>query len=436
MGNGIEEAVTAADVEEARAYVRRGMRGLVLGLEAVLGVVGGSGGAVAAGALGEGRVAAVALTSGAAAMVVGFPFILGISAIARRRGLKIGIENARQARVTQLEAVRREFETRLGRGLEMAEDEDAAFDVISRALASTVPDTTVELLLADNSHSHLGRMVSIVPEDGAVPGCPVDAPNRCVAARRSHPVVFPDSEDLDACPLLRGRDDCRCTSACVPVSIMGRAVGVVHAVRDVAQPFSDEEVQRLQSIANHSGNRLGVLRIMAESQLQAATDGLTGLMNRRSFENAVRRLRTEGIEHSLVMVDLDHFKDLNDTYGHEAGDRALRVFAQVVRDGLRAEDLACRYGGEEFLIVLPKTEVGEAIDAVERIRVALAAASGRGSTPHFTASFGIAHSSEAADLEDLVQRADRALFAAKEAGRDCVCIDGHPQPVAPLMAFG
>jgi diguanylate cyclase (GGDEF)-like protein len=129
------------------------------------------------------------------------------------------------------------------------------------------------------------------------------------------------------------------------------------------------------------------------------------------------------------MADLDHFKALNDTHGHEAGDRALRVFSETVRNEMRTDDTACRYGGEEFAIVLPKADVHGAIDVAERVREALAAATGRGDTPTFTASFGIAHTEDASDLEDLVQRADRAMFVAKNAGRDRICLDGHSTPV-------
>jgi diguanylate cyclase (GGDEF)-like protein len=436
MSPTFEPGVVPADIEAARADIRRGKRGLGLALEAGLGVASAAGGAIGGLVVGAEPLWLLALSTGAAAMVVGSPFIALIDLMATRRGLAIGIENARQSRIMQVEAARRAFENQLARGLEMAEDEPAAFDVIRRALTAKVPDASVELLLADNSQAHLGRMVATEPSGDAPPGCPVDAPTRCVAARRAHTLVFADSEDLDACPLLRGRGEHRLTAVCVPVSIMGRTVGITHAVRDGSRPFSDEEIQALQSIANQAGNRLGVLRIMSETQLQASTDGLTGLSNRRSFENLVRRLRTEGRDFVVVMADLDHFKDLNDTYGHETGDRALRVFAQVLRDGVRADDIACRYGGEEFVIALPDTDVAGAIDVVERIRSMLANATAHGLAPAFTASFGIASSTDATTLEDLLHRADRALFAAKEAGRDCVCIDGHASPIASLAAFG
>jgi diguanylate cyclase (GGDEF)-like protein len=241
--------------------------------------------------------------------------------------------------------------------------------------------------------------------------------------------VFADSEDLDSCPMLRGRERGRCSGVCVPVSIMGRTVGVVHATGPVNEPLEDEAVQGAQTLANQAGNRLGMLRVMAETQLQASTDGLTGLVNRRSLENRMRRLRADGMAFAFVMADLDHFKVLNDTYGHEAGDRALRIFSETLRLELRADDTACRYGGEEFAVVLPGVDLHEAVDVSERIRQALATTSGRGDVPVFTASFGIAHSTDAGDLDDLVGRADRAMFAAKTAGRDRICLDGHSTPV-------
>jgi diguanylate cyclase (GGDEF)-like protein len=325
------------------------------------------------------------------------------------------------------EARRREFETRLSRALEMTDDEQAAFDVIQRAMHAVVPDVPTELLLADNSHAHVARVV--VSDSERVPGCTVGSPDQCVAARRAQTQVFVDSEDLDACPMLRGRDRGRCSGVCVPVSIMGRTIGVLHATGPVDEPLDEQRVSELQTLSNQAGNRLGMLRVMAETQVQASTDGLTGLMNRRSLENRVRKLRTDGIEVSFVMADLDHFKKLNDSYGHEAGDRALRIFSETLRHEVRTDDLPCRYGGEEFAIVLPATDLHEAAEVMERVREQLAHAVGRGDTPSFTASFGIAHTSDALDFDDLVQRADRALFQAKGAGRDQIWLDGHSTPV-------
>jgi diguanylate cyclase (GGDEF)-like protein len=318
----------------------------------------------------------------------------------------------------------------------MSDDETAAFDTIRRGLEVATPNASVEVLLADNSHAHLDRIVSVVPDDGPIGasrGCPVASPDQCVAARRAQTQIFPDSDALDGCPMLRGRGGDDFSAVCVPVSIMGRTVGVVHATKPIDEPLDEGSTGALQVLANLAGNRLGMLRIMAETQLQAMTDGLTGLMNRRSFENRARVLRSSGDEYALVMADLDHFKGLNDTHGHETGDRALRVFAETLRESVRAEDLVCRYGGEEFAVLLPNVDLAEAVEIMERVREALARTTRRGDVPSFTASFGVAESSAAVDLEDLFLRADKALFAAKDAGRDCICIDGHTIAVAPNL---
>jgi diguanylate cyclase (GGDEF)-like protein len=369
----------------------------------------------------------------ATAAAISAPLLWLLARTAQTKGLETGSARVANDRVMRNQARRREFETRLARGLEMVVDEPAAFDVIERACRRVLPEDPIELLVADNSHAHLERMVVASPDGESVPGCAVDSPDQCEAARRAQTQVFPDSEELDACPMLRGRAQGRCSAVCVPVSIMGRTVGVVHTTGAVDSPPEDPRVQALQNLATQAGNRLGMLRVMAETQLQASTDGLTGLMNRRSFENRVRSLRAEGVAFSFVMADLDRFKDLNDANGHEAGDRALRVFSETLRREIRTDDVACRYGGEEFAVALPRAEAPEAIEVMGRVREALAEMTSRGDTPRFTASFGVAHSSEADDFDDLVQRADQALFAAKDAGRDRICIDGHAIPIARTL---
>ncbi len=428
--------ITDADWAEARASVRTTARGTTVGgigfvlLATFAGVVISA--ALVPGLTGVSRAFVAAGVAGALML----PLLLGVAGMAKRRAVRSGAEQAAQGRAMEGEARRRNFEARLSRALEMADDESAAFDVVERAMHTSAPDAPVELLLADNSHAHFARVVVSAP-DGTAPGCPVDSPDSCVAGRRAQTQVFADSEALDACPMLRGRERGRCSGVCVPVSIMGRTVGVVHATGPVGEPLDDGEVASLQTLANQAGNRVGMIRVMAETQLQASTDGLTGLVNRRSLENRMRQLRAEGTDFALVMADLDHFKALNDTHGHEAGDRALRVFSETLRQELRADDMGCRYGGEEFALVLPSADLYEAVEAVERIRTALADVTGHGDTPTFTASFGIAQSSDANGAEDLVQRADRALFAAKDAGRDRICLDGHTTPMATtLTALG
>jgi len=369
----------------------------------------------------------------AVAIALPTPLLGALAHGAQRMQLETTTTRIAHDRLMRDDAHRREFDTRLARGFEMVQDETGAFDVVHRALRRVLPDAAAELLVADNSHAHLERVVVAAPEGAETPGCAVDSPDQCEAARRAQTQVFPDSENLDACPMLRDRAVGQCSGICVPVSIMGRTVGVLHAIGAVGEPVDDPSIQALQTLATQSGNRLGMLRVMAETQLQASTDGLTGLTNRRSFENQLRSRRSSGESFAFVMADLDRFKLLNDTHGHEAGDRALRVFAEALRRELRTEDLVCRYGGEEFAIALPAAAISEAVEAMGRVREALVQLSSRGDAPGFTASFGVSHSSEAADLDDLVQRADAALFAAKDAGRDGICLDGHDVPIAPRL---
>ena len=145
-------------------------------------------------------------------------------------------------------------------------------------------------------------------------------------------------------------------------------------------------------------------------------------MTRRSLETGVRELLDTGTQYSLAYADLDHFKELNDVFGHDAGDRALRTFAQVLRDSLRPADIACRYGGEEFVIVLPSCPIDEAIQVLERVRERLTDRLLIAQLPNFTVSFGIASSDQDGEFLQVVSLADEALLAAKAGGRDRIVV--------------
>lgn len=168
-------------------------------------------------------------------------------------------------------------------------------------------------------------------------------------------------------------------------------------------------------------------RLMEMLEQRAQIDGLTGLWNRAHFD---RRLVSElsertrrGTPIALVMCDLDHFKRLNDSFGHPAGDAVLEAFAKLITREVRQNDIACRYGGEEFALILPRTEVAEALGVCERIRKALAAQSFR-KYPEIqaTVSFGVTGvSSDGTDEASAwIEAADQALYSAKSGGRNCV----------------
>ncbi|MEO7371080.1 MAG: GGDEF domain-containing protein [Ilumatobacteraceae bacterium] len=205
---------------------------------------------------------------------------------------------------------------------------------------------------------------------------------------------------------------------------MGRSVGVLHLTGNDGEAPSSDTADRVGVLAGQVGIAIGTVRAFSKAHLQASTDSLTGLLNRRSAEDRLVRRLAAGEPYAVVMADLDHFKLLNDTYGHEVGDRALRVFADTVRSALRTEDVFARWGGEEFVIALPNKSRREASIIVDRIRDLLAEACQRAETPTVTASFGIADTAMSTRLDQLLRFADEALLAAKANGRNRVEVAG------------
>jgi diguanylate cyclase len=158
------------------------------------------------------------------------------------------------------------------------------------------------------------------------------------------------------------------------------------------------------------------------------TDPLTGLANRRSLETFLRAAQITAMEAgtplSMLMIDIDHFKKFNDSYGHQVGDQVIRLVARVLRDSVRDCDLAARYGGEELIAVLPNTALDACIEAAERIRCRIAEARLTRRTTgeelsSVTVSVGVAQFRMAESAEGMIDRCDRALYQAKRSGRNC-----------------
>ncbi|MBV8166427.1 MAG: GGDEF domain-containing protein [Alphaproteobacteria bacterium] len=170
-------------------------------------------------------------------------------------------------------------------------------------------------------------------------------------------------------------------------------------------------------------------------QRLATTDPLTGVFNRRHYMDLMsreqRRADRYGIIYSVLMIDLDRFKRINDSYGHQIGDQAIRAVAEAARRALRPTDIMARYGGEEFIITLTHTDTAGAIKVAERLRegvseIVLQTPTGPIS---FTISIGISTHRRAALLEQIIGAADRALYAAKAAGRNRVCAATDANPI-------
>ncbi len=178
-------------------------------------------------------------------------------------------------------------------------------------------------------------------------------------------------------------------------------------------------------------------RLLLVLRQRAERDHLTQLYNRRHFDHLLAlewaRAQRQGAGFCLLLLDLDHFKRINDALGHAGGDAALRHAAQVLQAGCRGIDTLARHGGEEFALLLPGTPLAGGLDMAERLRQRLAAQGfvHAGRAHAMTASLGVAHSDGQPSLEALCRQADQALYAAKAAGRDCV----RPAP-APLKPPG
>lgn len=203
--------------------------------------------------------------------------------------------------------------------------------------------------------------------------------------------------------------------------------GVIRHFEAGTMPLKDRHGRRVGTILNLSDISARVA-LLAELERMAATDSLTGLQNRRAFMvHAMRemeRARRKAGPVSLILFDLDHFKAINDRYGHQAGDAVLCRAALLCQNLLRQTDLAARYGGEEFLILLPDTNLEAALLVAERLRAMLAAErfEFNGIILGCPASLGISHrdSPLPEDLEPLITEADMAMYAAKAAGRNAV----------------
>jgi diguanylate cyclase (GGDEF)-like protein/PAS domain S-box-containing protein len=220
---------------------------------------------------------------------------------------------------------------------------------------------------------------------------------------------------------------------CVPLMVQGETLGLLSVLgTGTAGTGGRRSDDRQLALTMGEAIKLSLsnLRLREKLREQATRDLLTGLFNRRYLEESLsrelHRARRGNSELCIAMVDLDHFKRLNDTFGHEAGDAVLREVGQVLREKVRKSDISCRYGGEEFVVVLPESSVEATVQRLEEIRILIKALEIRhrdqmlGPT---TVSAGIAIASEKhASPRDLLSAADAALYAAKQAGRDRVVV--------------
>lgn len=219
-------------------------------------------------------------------------------------------------------------------------------------------------------------------------------------------------------------------SICMPVRSASGYLGVLHV--ETAGTISSRNADVMAVFAAHVALGLTNLRMREALRYQTVRDPLTALFNRRYFDEVLARELAGGARRgtpvSVLMLDVDHFKVLNDTYGHSAGDDALITFAEMIRSMFREMDVACRYGGEEFAIILPDTCVEDAYRKAESFRRAVEQkdlTSNGKSLGRMTASIGVAASADFSHPAELVRAADAALYRAKRMGRNTTWLSGE-----------
>lgn len=201
-------------------------------------------------------------------------------------------------------------------------------------------------------------------------------------------------------------------------------MGTVCAVDRWPKSFGPKDLAILQELAGLAMDRIELLQ-------SASTDGLTGVLTRKAFKSEGEKLLAQALRHqhdlACLVLDVDHFKRVNDTYGHPAGDEVLKAVSDAFKSALRAGDLIGRLGGEEFAFLLPRVDKSAALAVAEKLRIAIAdvLVSGDFGTVSVTASIGSTNLSIVSrDTETLIAQADAAMYAAKSGGRNC-CISWH-----------
>lgn len=215
----------------------------------------------------------------------------------------------------------------------------------------------------------------------------------------------------------------------VPLIVKGEVIGVLNTHKPQKNAFKKSDLELFTAVAEHVAVAIEKARLFEKTKEDAARDELTNLYSRRFFfeklSQEMKRSKRYKRVFSIIMMDIDHFKNYNDLYGHIQGDNALRQTARIMEESLRGEDIAARFGGEEFILLLPEIDKKHAVSAAEKLRKRIVDAKyiGEELLPggEFTASFGI--SSYPEDGEEglqLIDIADKALYLSKSRGRNRV----------------
>jgi diguanylate cyclase (GGDEF)-like protein/PAS domain S-box-containing protein len=256
-------------------------------------------------------------------------------------------------------------------------------------------------------------------------------PEFCWSLSRGQVFRLRDSRSIIVCRNLEEISDGKrvCPCLCVPMIFQRETLGVL-SFKEWKEPSFERVEQLAVTMAEKIGMSLVNIRLRETLRMQSLRDSLTGLFNRRYLDETLERELHRSLRTSqticIVMIDIDHFKKYNDLYGHDAGDALLQLFGKYLQEHIRGSDIACRYGGEEFVVVMPDTGIEDAIKRAEQLRIGLKSLSvvyqGK-ELEGITVSVGISIFPEhGLTSRSMIKAADVALYAAKNQGRDCVAV--------------
>jgi diguanylate cyclase (GGDEF)-like protein len=313
-------------------------------------------------------------------------------------------------------------------------DIDRVADVCVTRIPSIVGSRFASLYMLDETNSilHLVKCNPPFPINKIV-SLNQSPPSPMVMAVRSKSLILTGNIDTHTKPVIRRSqrafaENYQTTNcAIVPLICHERVVGVLNlADKTDVGAFRSEDIALIELFGQLIGASIGNIRLFEKMQRQATTDGLTGLMNYKTFYEALERelgrSRRYGGTISLIMADIDNLKRINDTYGHRAGDKVIQEISQRLRDCIRQIDLAARYGGDEFAIILPSTGLEEALIVCRRIVDAVAhdAVTWQRSQIPLSISIGVGEYGVDTNPEDITSRSDQALYSAKQSGKNTV----------------
>jgi len=260
-------------------------------------------------------------------------------------------------------------------------------------------------------------------------------PSPMVMAVRSKELILVGDIDTHKQPIIRKSQRAFAGNyktgncAIAPLICQDRVVGVLNLADKVkGDSFNSEDIALIELFSQLVGASIGNIKLFEKIQRQATTDGLTGLANHKTFyeilEKELWRSRRYGGQISLIMVDIDNLKKINDAYGHRAGDKVIREVSRRIRECIRQIDTAARYGGDEFAVILPNTSLSDATVVAERMVDAVANSPTTLKKEQISLSISVGLGQYDADTnpEDITSRSDEALYKAKQAGKNTVRI--------------